>query len=374
MPDVDADATATAAKRTEDAGAAKTREFWLTETSIYATQTADQGTYEANQTATRNSHLTETAVALLPPAQQTDLAYTATRNAQSTVTAVALLPPAEQTDFALTATSAYVATSVAASATAGADIAQTATASPGPEARCTYTVAFGDTLFGLAQSFGTTVDQIRKLNRLPDNSLLAGQLLIIPDCYDPAGDDLESATLGFSCQNLFDSAVVRTTSRVVNCRAVDISLIDKHPALASGMIAALDILGYVESGVEVCFRSIGDLVFLDAITSPPTPRSVESYSNPLDMTCGEIDKVGTLVLVATIAEQDTYLELTNCRVTTTQTLRLREDMGGTRVLGLVPYNVALGATARTDHWFRVTFLGMEGWISARYITAEGICR
>lgn len=262
---------------------------------------------------------------------------------------------------------------MAATATSEADLALTASPSPGPEARCTYTVAFGDTLFGLAQSFGTTIDRIRKLNQLSDNSLFAGQLLIVPDCYDPVGDDLESATLGFSCQNLFDRAVVRTTSRVVSCRAVDIGLIDKHPALATGMIAALDILGYVESGVEVCFRSVGDLVFLDPRTDPPTPHAVESYSNPLDMTCGEIDTVGTLVLVATITEQDTYLELTNCRVTTTQTLRLRDDVGGTGVLRLVPYNVELGATARTNNWFKVTFLGTEGWISARYAKANGIC-
>ena len=324
------------------------------------TQTSEKATYDAGQTATADAHATETAIANLPPEEQTEIAQTATQKANATETAIAALPPVEQTEVALTATAAL-------------DLTASPTASPGPEIRCTHTVVAGDTLFGLAQSYGTTVEAFRTLNQLAGNALFVGQKLIVPDCYDPERDDLESSTLGFSCQNLFESAVVRTTSRVVNCRAVDIGLIDKHPALASGMIAALDILGYVESGVEVCFRSVGDLVFLDPGTNPPTPRLVESFSNPLDMTCGEIDTVGTLVLVATITEQDTYLELTNCRVTTTQTLRLREHVGGTRVLGLVPYNVELGATARTNHWFRVTFLGTEGWISARYVKAEGIC-
>ena len=167
--------------------------------------------------------------------------------------------------------------------------------------------------------------------------------------------------------------VVRTTSDFVECRPVDIGQIDKHPALASGMIAAVEILGYPEEGVEVCFRSVGDLVFLDSAISPPIPRAMESYANAIDMTCGEADRVGTIVLVATITEQDTYLELTNCKVTTTQTLRLRDDVGSASVLGLVPYNVTLATDARTSNWFRIDFLGTVGWLSANYVIADGIC-
>lgn len=211
------------------------------------------------------------------------------------------------------------------------------------------------------------------MNQLADSELYVGQELIVRDCYGSEWDDLESATLGSGFQNLFDSAVARATSRVVNCRIVDTGAADKHPALASGMVAAFNILGYVETGAVVCFRSVGDLVFLDTGTDPPTPRSIRSYSNALDMTCGEVNEIGRLVLAAPITEQDTHLELTNCQITTTQTLRRRTDIGGVDVVGLVPYSVTLDATARTNNWFRVTFEGKEGWISAAYVQEDGIC-
>ena len=78
--------------------------------------------------------------------------------------------------------------------------------------------------------------------------------------------------------------------------------------------------------------------------------------------------------MATITEQDTFLELTRCQVTTTQTLRLRNEVGSTAVVGLVPYNVTLDASARTNNWFRVTFLGTQGWISSNYVREDGICQ
>ena len=78
-------------------------------------------------------------------------------------------------------------------------------------------------------------------------------------------------------------------------------------------------------------------------------------------------------MVATITEKDTYLELSSCQVTTTQTLRLRDDVGSTTVLGLVPYNITLLADARTENWFFVNFIGSKGWISASYVRTDGIC-
>ena len=44
-----------------------------------------------------------------------------------------------------------------------------------------YTVRQGNTLFGIAQFFGTTVDMILKYNNIPDpNQIYVGQELIIP--------------------------------------------------------------------------------------------------------------------------------------------------------------------------------------------------
>ena len=50
---------------------------------------------------------------------------------------------------------------------------------PGGTAQNTYTVRAGDTLYSIAQRFGLTVDELRRLNNLTSNNLSIGQVLII---------------------------------------------------------------------------------------------------------------------------------------------------------------------------------------------------
>jgi LysM repeat protein len=54
------------------------------------------------------------------------------------------------------------------------------TATPAPSARTSYKVKSGDTLYGIAGSFGTTVAAIKELNGLTSNTLHVGQVLLIP--------------------------------------------------------------------------------------------------------------------------------------------------------------------------------------------------
>jgi len=49
----------------------------------------------------------------------------------------------------------------------------------------TYTVQKNDTLYGIAARFGTTVDLIKKLNKLDSNILYIGQKLLIPSSSNP---------------------------------------------------------------------------------------------------------------------------------------------------------------------------------------------
>jgi LysM repeat protein len=54
------------------------------------------------------------------------------------------------------------------------------TASPVPSVRTTYTVKTGDTLYGIARTFGTTVAAIKDLNGLTSNNIRVGLILQIP--------------------------------------------------------------------------------------------------------------------------------------------------------------------------------------------------
>lgn len=50
-----------------------------------------------------------------------------------------------------------------------------------PEQTDYYTVKAGDTLYGIARKFGTTVDKLKKLNNLSSNILSIGQKLLVTD-------------------------------------------------------------------------------------------------------------------------------------------------------------------------------------------------
>jgi LysM repeat protein len=80
------------------------------------------------------------------------------------------------------------------------DIDQTATAfanllRPSPTPAGLYIVAVGDTLTGIAERFGTTVDELIAANGLTDpNAIQPGQTLIIPSLIAPIAVTPPSAT------------------------------------------------------------------------------------------------------------------------------------------------------------------------------------
>ena len=82
----------------------------------------------------------------------------------------------------------------------------------------------------------------------------------------------------------------------VQCQRLDGGGIGIQSIVDAGFIEAVDIWGYVEQGVEVCFPQAGALLFLDARTAPRAIVPLES-TIVSGMTCGAISTPGSIVLV-----------------------------------------------------------------------------
>ena len=82
----------------------------------------------------------------------------------------------------------------------------------------------------------------------------------------------------------------------VHFRQLDGAGIGVQSIIDAGYLAALDVYGYVEQGVEVCFPQIGRVIFLDARTMPRAITPLES-TVVNGMTCASISSPGSLVLM-----------------------------------------------------------------------------
>ena len=82
----------------------------------------------------------------------------------------------------------------------------------------------------------------------------------------------------------------------VQCQRLDGGGIGIQSIVEAGFINAVDIWGYVEQGVEVCFPQSGRLLFLDARTMPRAIAPLES-TVVNGMTCASIASPGSLVLM-----------------------------------------------------------------------------
>ena len=82
----------------------------------------------------------------------------------------------------------------------------------------------------------------------------------------------------------------------VHFRQIDGAGIGIQSLIDAGPLAAMDVHGYVEQGVEICFPHVGRVIFLDAATIPramiPLPARVADGA-----TCVSIDRPGSLVLL-----------------------------------------------------------------------------
>ena len=82
----------------------------------------------------------------------------------------------------------------------------------------------------------------------------------------------------------------------VHFRQLDGAGIGIQSIIDAGPLAALDVYGYVEQGVEVCFPQIGRVVFLDARTMPRAITALDATVRD-GMTCVHLNSPGSLVLL-----------------------------------------------------------------------------
>jgi len=169
------------------------------------------------------------------------------------------------------------------------------------------------------------------------------------------------------------------------CQMVDGAGVGNMDVIKRGFIDAVDIWSYVNGDVEVCFRNYGSLVFLDSTYMPRRLMELEAYQRD-GMTCGLIDRVGTVVLVSAGAPPapapaaapaqpaepaeptlPTYdaIPLHDCMIKLQETLFLRATPGG-EIIGLVWLYSEVPAFEINGYWYKIEFEGKTGYVSRYY--------
>ena len=157
--------------------------------------------------------------------------------------------------------------------------------------------------------------------------------------------------------------------------------IGNQALLDAGFIDAVDVWGYADQTVEVCFSpdvGQGPLLFIDTSQLQRTVTLLPAVLKN-GMVCGTVNGPGMIVMVqswpgapAPTESSGSTRALSNCTVTATELLNFRASPGG-EVIGYVGVDWTLTALERTDSWFKVDRLGQMGWISADYVTPSGDC-
>lgn len=180
--------------------------------------------------------------------------------------------------------------------------------------------------------------------------------------------------------------------------------------LSRGVKAATEVFGLdgvtpvknFNREVQICLRGTGTFVFVNTAVSPRIIADMPAVTRSLSTgtyTCSFISGSGYAVLVqgpaappAELIEAQQQAEaavnvspevaaqvsgfetLSGCRVTTTATVRLREEpTTSSAVVSRLPYDTNYQATARVDGWIQVIYLDGQGWVSDRYVNESAGC-
>ena len=180
--------------------------------------------------------------------------------------------------------------------------------------------------------------------------------------------------LPVTCPHLPPKVVVSGYVENTQCQMVSEIVIGKTDLTQRGFIDAVDVWSYVNGGLEVCFRNSGWLVFLDATYLQRKVMELEHYHRD-GMTCGTIDRIGTVVLLERAAPPTSAAQpaenalpifdsipLSDCQIKLVETLFLRAEPAG-EIIGLVWQNSEVPAFEINGYWYKIEFEGVTGYIS-----------
>lgn len=178
----------------------------------------------------------------------------------------------------------------------------------------------------------------------------------------------------------------------VQCQQLGASGIGIQSIIDAGFIAAVDVWGYVEQGVEICFPQLGSLTFLDAATSPRTVSTIQSYGDGGN-TCTHLTRAGTVVLAPgapTETSAPTASPAESAQPAVTRTVSGRAQVGcpiiatghlkllatpssEAEILGYVTRGTSMIVVSRAVGWYQVSPGGQTGWVGGKYTAAGADC-
>jgi len=115
-----------------------------------------------------------------------------------------------------------------------------------------YTVKQGDTLYSIARKYGTTVDEIKRLNYFKDNNLTVGSVIRIPETYTKEEDMVPPNYTNYTVKKgdtLY--SIAKNNGISVDTLKQDNALTDNN--LTVGSVLKIRIPGGSNMVVEECF-------------------------------------------------------------------------------------------------------------------------
>ncbi len=176
----------------------------------------------------------------------------------------------------------------------------------------------------------------------------------------------------------------------VQCTQLDGAGIGLQSIVDAGFISAVNLWGYVDQGVEICFPQLGSLVFIDSAFTPRVVSAIEAYRKG-NSSCAHLRRPGSVVLMpgepptasvpvaaepaagqpaaAQPAASQPVVE--GCPIHTTGHLRLRAAPSlDAETLDYIPRGSNLNSPSRTTFWYQVNYRGLTGWIGQKFVRAN----